>query len=224
MAKHGTRNPLLTRGVRRYSRSAINRKKAIYKFTKKVHPKQEKEKPKVIPAILHRTFSLDEAPKGYRFRKQVKPTKLKAGYTPGTVLIVLAGRFRARRVVFLKQLPSGLLLVTGPMKLNGVPLRRLNQAYTIATSQKVDVSGVDVSNIDDKFFAREKKVEKKQKGAEGFFEAQQTKNELPEAKKQVQASVDSKVLAAVKATPLMADYLKAAFSLAQRDLPHLLKF
>lgn len=52
--------------------------------------------------------------------------------------------------------------------MNGVPLRRVNQAYVIATSTKVDIAAVKLPEIDDAYFAKEKVSSKKTK-EEQFF-------------------------------------------------------
>jgi large subunit ribosomal protein L6e len=62
------------------------------------------------------------------------------------------------------------LICAGPFKVNGVPLKRVNQAYVIATSTKVDISAVDVAKYSDAYFKRE--VTKKKKGESQFFEAE----------------------------------------------------
>ncbi|PHT82343.1 60S ribosomal protein L6 [Capsicum annuum] len=125
--------------------------------------------------------------------------------------------FKGKRVVFLKQLVgSGLLLVTGPFKVNGVPLRRVNQAYVIATSTKVDVSGVNVEKIDDKYFA--KQVEKKVKKGEGEFfeEKKEEKNVLPQEKKDEQKAVDTALLKAIEGVPELKAYLAARMNLSTK--------
>ena len=48
----------------------------------------------------------------------------------------------------------------GPHKLNGVPLRRVNQIYVIATSTKLDLSSANFDSLDDKFFKRVRAAKK----------------------------------------------------------------
>lgn len=153
----------------------------------------------------------------------LKPTKLKASITPGTVLIVLSGRFRGKRVVFLKQLASGLCLVTGPFKVNGVPLRRVNQAFCIGTSTKVDVSGIDVAKFDDAYFKRAV-VAKKAKGEGEFFDGEAEKEPLSAEKIADQKKVDEALLKKIKALPELENYLGARFCLKSGDKPHEMKF
>ena len=140
------------------------------------------------------------------------PPKVRASIQPGSVLILVAGRFRGKRVVCLKQLTSGLLLVTGPYSSNGVPLRRVNQKYCIATSTNVSVAGVNVSAIDDAFFARGK----------GEKDATATVTSAP--RKAAQTAVDAALTANISKVPMLDSYLKARFSLKNGDKPHTLKF
>ena len=102
-----------------------------------------------------------------------KPTALKKNIQPGQVLILLAGRFKGKRVVFLKQLKSGLLLVTGPYKVNGVPLKRVNQSFVLPTSTTVALGNVNTTEVEDCLF--KKPHVRVSKNADTFYSEGQVK-------------------------------------------------
>ncbi|KAL8656274.1 MAG: hypothetical protein Q9210_000365 [Variospora velana] len=176
---------------------------------KKFYPAEDESKPKKV-------------------RKSIKPARPRASLTPGTVLILLAGRFRGKRVILLKHLPQGVLLVTGPYKVNGVPLRRVNARYVIATSVKVDLKGIDEKVVEkvgeEGYFTREKKEQKV--GEEGFFK----QGEKPEKKKVASArasdqkAVDKALLGNLKQEAMLLEYLRSSFSLRKGDRPHEMKW
>lgn len=157
---HKPRNSLLVPGINRHSRSTVYIRKALYKRKKDTIARAAKPGPviktvqiggdkngstrQVPESKAPRFYPAEDVPKPKLSRKVVKPEKLRSTIKPGTVLILLAGRYRGKRVVFIKQLGSGLLLVTGPFSVNGVPLRRVNQAYVIATSTSIDLSSISV--------------------------------------------------------------------------------
>jgi large subunit ribosomal protein L6e len=108
----GSRNPELARGITKYGRAQMFHKSGKFKFVTKGGPKAA---PKAKKESGSRFYEADDVSYPLASRKSVQhATKLRSSITPGTVLIVLTGRFRGKRVVFLKQLEkSGLLLVSG---------------------------------------------------------------------------------------------------------------
>ena len=151
-----------------------------------------------------------------------KKTHISAELVPGQVLILLSGRFRGRRVVFLKKLESGLLLVTGPYKYNGVPLKRVNAAYVLPTNTVLKVGGDVAKSVNDDLF---KKVDIERKSEKDFFVEEKVKQgRITEERKKAQNDVDTAVKAAVDKVPMMKEYLRNRFALKSGDKPHLMKF
>jgi len=240
------RNKPLARGIEALSRSrsyhargqwAKKRKEwktvpVVPKPTTDVKVKPFGKDGKETRAVKSRTprFYPVDAPKTRLPSRKGKhhPARLRKSLAPGKIVIILSGKYRGCRVVVLKNLPSGLLLVTGPFKVNGVPLRRVNPAYVIATTTRIDLSGFILdSKFNDPYFARPKKTKPKksvQKSEEQFFSPEKKKKEISPERKQDQKDVDKKILEIVGKTENLTQYLGSRFSLSRHQYPHLLKF
>ncbi|XP_044764075.1 60S ribosomal protein L6 [Coccinella septempunctata] len=245
--KHGKpRNYDLGNGVLRFSKTKMFHKKALYKFIgKKVAPTKKPVKPTVVEKPIGgeknggKRFVLVTKRKNYyptqdKIRK--RPAKkcfkqhvrhLRPSLTPGTVLILLAGSHKGKRVVLLKQLYSGLLLVTGPFGINGCPLRRISQRYVIGTQTKIDLSEVKIpEHINDEYFKRVR--EKRAKKEEGdIFQTKKEGYKASEQRKADQKIVDKQILEAIRKhedKKILLAYLSAMFGLKSSQYPHRLKF
>jgi len=234
------RNRFLVPGIPRLSHGTVFKKKAIYKNTYssskplKDAPPTHIVKPiggeknggtRCIPVNkAPRWYSAEDVPKPKVSRKTLKIGRVRKSITPGTVLILLAGRYRGKRVVFLKRLASGLLLVNGPFIVNGVPLRRVNQAYVIATSTKLDLGKIKLAKYCDDYFKRPRPPKAKLT-EEAFFEAYKAKRaNFPAERKADQKEVDKLILSAVGKVGYLKEYLRSPFSLSKGQYPHLMKF
>lgn len=107
-------NVVLARGINAISRNSLARSNGRRNFAKKGG---DKKVTSVSKPSTKKWYPADYIPKplpsAKTARNSVKTAKLRKSIVPGSVLILLSGRFRGKRVVFLKQLESGLLLVTG---------------------------------------------------------------------------------------------------------------
>ncbi|KAJ5883795.1 60S ribosomal protein L6-B [Penicillium subrubescens] len=184
---------------------------------------------RLVPAQkAQKWYPVDDESQPKKVRKTIRPAKVREALQPGTILILLAGRFRGKRVVLLKHLDQGVLLVTGPFKINGVPLRRVNARYVIATSKRIDIAGVDAKTIEKvstpDYFTKEKKAN--QKSEEAFFKQGEKpeKKVVASARAADQKAVDQSILSIVKKEEFLSSYLATTFSLRNGDKPHEMKW
>lgn len=219
------------------SRSQVYKKRALYK-RKKVGVKkadaaaaapvvkpiggENNGKERVVAAKASRFYPVEDRKVPLKSRKNPTIGKLRASITPGTVLILLAGRHKGKRVVFLKQLPtSGLLLVTGPYKVNGVPLRRVPQSYVIATQMKIDISKLSIpETVTETMFARTKKEKKTTE----MFEDTDSKYAPTEERKAAQQAVDEQILPEISKVDHLRKYMQSLFTLRKGQYPHEMAF
>jgi large subunit ribosomal protein L6e len=226
--KNSSGNKPVVRGIGRFSRSKVYHKRGLWAIKAKhggSFPTHEKAAaPEVKEVRAPKFYPADDVKKPLHKNQVLNTPKLRANIIPGAVLILLAGRFKGKRVVFLKQLEGGLLLITGPFKVNGVPLRRVNQNYVIATSTKLDISSANLTKYTDAYFKRE--IVKKKKGESEFFEAEKEteEKEVPEEKKDDQKALDALLIPIIEKTSDLRSYLAARFSLKSGVKPHELVF
>lgn len=241
------RNYALESGVYRFGKSKTYHKKAVYKFVKKTTPKKAAD---TKPTFVEKPVKGDKnggkrMVRVKRLRSDV-PTYVRPGrgsskqffskharslrpsLQPGTVAVVLAGAHKGKRVLVLKQLASGLVLITGPMKLNGCPMRRISQHYLLATTTNVDITNVKLpENINDDFFKRAKAPKGKKAEGGDIFTSKKEEYKPSEQRKTDQANVDKQVLEAVKKHPegsALKAYFKHIFSLSKGQFPHTMTF
>jgi len=241
-----TKNYEIAPGLLRFSKARMFHHRGLYEKLKKPFPKKTKEAVQKQDTVTkkiggeknggERVVATNKSPKFLpvvskkveHVKRKTKQTPLRKSITPGTVLIILVGRHRGKRVVFLKQLEkSGLLLVTGPLKLNATPLRRIAQAFVIATKTKLDIDGIKIADhVNDDYFKKSTKSSDKSK--HGIF-ASGEKEEyvVTDQRKEDQKQIDSVIVAAIRKhadKKFVFGYLGSRFSLGKNDHPHNMVF
>lgn len=233
-------------GIMRYSRNQQYNRKALWRQKATLKPKVAvAKKPITIVKKIggaknggERVVSLQKKTDVVFTKERVtgRPTKstfsahkrnTRKSIIPGRVVILLAGKHKGKRVVVLKVLQSGLLLINGPFSLNSCPLRRVSQRYVIATQTRVklDESAIP-EHINDLYFRRQ--LLKNQNRGEGdIFAAKKPKYVATEQRQQDQATVDKAVRKAIsqhKDKRQLFSYLRSYFALSSSQYPHRLSF
>lgn len=97
--------------------------------------------------------------------------------------------------------------------MNKVPFLRVSQCYVIATSTKIDISGLKIPAVlDDSYFS-------------GSSSKKNADESAQKERKALQESFDAELMKCIEKVPMMKDYLHGRFSLRSRSVRvHDMKF
>jgi len=221
------------KALRDERRQHVAKKVAAKKAKNEANKKTKKYQICRMRKVYHTQLPLrSAAPKG-SCKPVKRQTKLRKSLVPGTVCIIVAGRHQGKKVIFLKQLPrSGLCLVTGPYSVNKVPLRRCDQNYLIATSNRVPLGDNFrvPGHVDDFFFKKKRgtKTQKTTKVNATTIKGSKSKKTVKKpdlVRKKAQRFIDNAVLKAFKKTDRdLKGYMRVGFTLIGDRYAHNLKF
>jgi len=156
--------------------------------------------------------------------------KLRKSITPGTVGILLKGPQKARRVIFIKQLESGLLMVANPV--SGDEPTTIDHRYFMSTKLKLDISGVKVPEemVHTHFHnkaERRKAYLKARRTATVLGEGENKPAGFTDEQKAINKKLVDQLADIVQKhpeSPVLEGYMKTKFRLTHRDFPHRMNF
>jgi len=232
-------------GTLKYSKKELYKIEAFQKYLKKGIIPGEARAVRLVERKdkkTGKTILMKMNPKKYpvphiNMKKELKlkQMRLRKSIQPGVIGIVLKGDQRAKRVVCLKQIDSGLLLVCNPVG-DVAPTTVYHQLF-LATKMKIDVSGVKIPEEMTHEYFHNKRQERRDyrkalKKASVLGEDRPKMRKSPEDKMTPERLAINKKLED-QLTPLITghpegetfvQYMKSLFSLGANDYPHRMKW
>nr|UXY87572.1 60S ribosomal protein L6B [Cryptomonas curvata] len=98
------------------------------------------------------------------FRKMTKKIKNleNSNIKIGSIIILLSTKYQGKKVILLRITKSGLYVISGLYKLNGIPIRRVNPKYIFPTGVYIDISDINTKIFSDEYFDALKKYKEYQ--------------------------------------------------------------